>query len=137
MNVFLDDIRVPSMSHRQDKGLGDNFSELENWTIARDYFEFVYLIDNYFDKIKIVSFDHDLACVDDGIEYTGKSAADYLINYCLDNGKNFPDWYVHSDNTSGKNNIIGAITSYMKNIEGRDMSDFRYFHSGIINNKPI
>jgi hypothetical protein len=48
-----------------------------------------------------------------------------------------PDWYVHSDNTSGKNNIIGAITSYLKNVEGRDMSDFRYFHSGIVNSQPI
>lgn len=137
MNLFLDDIRMPSMSHREGKGLGDKLSDLENWTIARDYFEFVYLIDNYFDKIKLVSFDHDLACVENGIEYTGKSAADYLINYCLDHGKKMPDWYVHSDNTSGKNNIIGAITSYLKNVEGRDMSDFRYFHSGIVNNQPI
>ncbi len=128
---------MPSMSHREGKGLGTDFSDLEKWTVARDYFEFVYLIDNYFDDIKLVSFDHDLACVENGIEYTGKSAADYLINYCLDNNKKMPDWYVHSDNTSGKNNIIGAITSYLKNVEGRDMSDFRYFHSGIVNNKAI
>lgn len=137
MNVFLDDIRMPSMSHREGKGLGDQFSDMENWVIVRDYFEFKYLVDNSFDKIKLVSFDHDLACEENGIEYTGKSAADYLINYCLDNNKNFPDWYVHSDNTSGKANIIGTILSYLRNVEKKNFEDFRYFHNGIINNKPI
>ncbi len=137
MNVFLDDIRMPSMSHREGKGLGDRFSDMENWTIVRDYFEFKYLVDNSFDKIKLVSFDHDLACEENGIEYTGKTAADYLISYCLDNGKNFPDWYVHSDNTSGKANIIGTILSYLRNVEKKNFEDFRYFHNGIINNKPV
>lgn len=137
MNLFLDDIRIPSMSHREGKGLGENFSDLENWTIARDYFEFKYIIDNYFDQIKLVSFDHDLACIENGIEYTGKSATDYLINYCIDNNKKLPDWYVHSDNTTGKANIIGSILSYLKNIEGINTSNFRYFNNGMVNGNPV
>lgn len=137
MNLFLDDIRMPSMSHREGKGLGPEYSDLESWTITRDYFEFVFVIDNHFDHIKLISLDHDLACVENGIEYTGKSATDYLINYCLDNGKRFPDWYVHSDNTSGKSNIIGAILSYLKNVESVDISSFKYFNNGMINHKPI
>ena len=63
--------------------------------------------------------------------------ADYLINFCLDNNKKFPDWYAHTDNTSGRQNIIGAILNYLKVVEGVDISNFRYFHNGIFNNKFV
>jgi hypothetical protein len=118
------------MSHNSVKGLGDKLS----WVIIRDYFEFVNFLTENFDEINIISFDHDLACYKNGVEFTGKTAADFLINYCLDNDKKIPDWYVHSDNTSGKKNIIGVILNYLKNIEGFDISNFRYYHNGIINN---
>ncbi len=141
MNIYLDDLRVPSMSHNKDKGLGYAYSFESKWVIVRDYFEFVELINSDFDKINLISFDHDLACFkkSHGIreEFTGKSAVDYLINFCLDNNKKFPDWYVHTDNTSGRGNIIGAILNYMKVIEGYDTTNFRYYNSGIFNNKII
>jgi hypothetical protein len=141
MNIFLDDKRVPNMSHNRDKGLGVAYSDESKWVIVRDYFEFVDLINKSFDKIKLISFDHDLACFKKigGVreEYTGKTAADYLINFCLDNNKKFPGWYVHTDNTSGRGNIIGSITNYLKVIEGCDMSQFRYYHNGMFNKKLI
>lgn len=122
------------MSHHMGKGLGDSFSATDKWVIVRDFFEFKDIIDKNFDDINIISFDHDLACYDDsGQELTGKTAADYLIQYCLDNNKKFPSWYVHSDNTSGKSNIIGVILNYLRVIEGYDISKFRYFNNGIIN----
>ena len=137
LNIFLDDIRQPNMSHNNDKGLGDEYSLANKWIIVRDYFDFVDVINKQFDDIKLISYDHDLACIKDGKEYTGKDAVDYLINHCLDNNKKFPDWYVHTDNTVGCQNIIGAITNYLKNIEGVDFSDFRYYHKGYINGKFI
>ncbi len=125
------------MSHKNGKGLGASYSPDKKWIIVRDYFKFIELIDNHFDEIKLVSFDHDLACFKKvyGVreEFTGKTAVDYLINYCLDNQKKFPNWYVHTDNTSGRGNIIGAILNYLKVIEMVDISEFRYYHSGIIN----
>jgi len=125
------------MSHTNGKGLGPSYSPDKKWIIVRDYFKFVDLIDDHFDEIKLVSFDHDLACFKKvyGVreEFTGKTAVDYLINYCLDNQKKFPNWYVHTDNTSGRGNIIGAILNYLKVIEMVDISEFRYYHSGIIN----
>jgi hypothetical protein len=134
INLFLDDKRTPDMAHKSGKGLGDAFSSADKWIVVRDFFEFKKIIDNNFDQLNIVSFDHDLACYNsDGLELTGKTAADYLINYCLDNNKKFPSWYVHSDNTSGKSNIIGSILNYLRVIEGIDTSKFRYFHNGIIN----
>lgn len=137
MNIFLDDIRYPNMSHNKNKGLGVDFSTSDKWVIVRDYFEFIDLVKRKFDKIKLVSFDHDLACYKDGKEWTGKDASDFLINHCLDHDKEFPDWYVHSDNTSGKSNIIGSITNYLKVVENKDMSNFRYYNSGIVNNEPV
>lgn len=137
MIIFLDDIRIPSMSHNVDKGLGMDYSNKDKWTIVRDYFDFIDLVDKHFDEIDLISFDHDLACYKDGVEYTGKSAVDYLIDYCLDNNKKFPDWYAHTDNTSGKRNIIGAILNYINKVEGKDITNFRYYHNGIVNNKPV
>jgi hypothetical protein len=138
INLFLDDKRIPEMSHNEGKGLGVTFSPTDKWVIARDFFEFKQIIDNQFDDINIVSFDHDLACYDvHGQELTGKTAADYLVQYCLDNDKKFPSWYVHSDNTSGKSNIIGVILNYLRVIEGLDTSKFRYFHNGIINGLAV
>ena len=137
MNIFLDDIRIPSMSHNVSKGLGVDYSEKDKWVIVRDYFDFVDLVNKHFDEIDLISFDHDLACYKDGVEYTGKSAVDYVIDYCLDHNKQFPDWYAHTDNTSGKRNIIGAIINYLDKVEGKNITNFRYYNSGIINNKPV
>lgn len=133
MNLFLDDKRTPDMSHHSGKGLGQGYSDINKWVIARDYFSFVQIVDKHFDEIELVSFDHDLACYQDGEEFTGKTAADYLINYCLDHDKKFPNWYAHTDNTSGRGNIIGVILNYLKVVEGVDTSKFRYYHNGIVN----
>ena len=89
INIFLDDIRIPSMSHNVGKGLGVDYSDKDKWIIVRDYFDFIDLVDKHFGEISLISFDHDLACYKDGVEYTGKSAVDYLIDYCLDNNKKF------------------------------------------------
>lgn len=137
MNIFLDDIRSPYMSHNINKGLGEYYSDSSKWIIIKDYFEFIKYIKENFDKIELISFDHDLACFRNGKEFTGKDAADYLIKYCLDNNKNLPNWYVHSDNTVGKRNIIGSILNYLKNIEGYNTHNFRYYNSGIVNKKEI
>lgn len=137
MNLFLDDLRMPSMAHSKGRNLGETYSSKDKWVIVRDYFEFVDFINSNFDKIDLISFDHDLACYKDGKEWTGKDAADFLINYCLDNDKKFPSWYVHSDNTSGKSNIIGSIINYLKVVEGLDISNFRYYHNGILNGLAI
>lgn len=137
MNVFLDDIRVPSMSHNKERGLGKEFSDSKKWLIVRNYSEFVNLIDNHLNEIELISFDHDLADYNDEKEWTGKDAADYLIQKCLEENIKFPSWYVHSDNTSGKSNIIGVILNYLRVIEGIDVSQFRYYNSGIYKGKFI
>ena len=65
MNIFLDDLRVPNMSHNSGKGLGTTYSDENKWIIVRNYFDFIDLINKNFDDINLISFDHDLACYKD------------------------------------------------------------------------
>ena len=131
INIILDDFRDEMMCYNTTKN--PMYIDLK-WDIIRNYKDFVIFIDNFdFKKELLISFDHDLSDFHKGEEFTGKTAIDYLINYCLDNNKKFPNWYVHTDNTSGRVNIIGAALNYLKAIEGFDTSDFRYYHKGIIN----
>jgi hypothetical protein len=133
MKIFLDDLRSVDMSHNPNKGLG----VVTDFVVVRNDDDFIKLVDKHFDEITLVSFDHDLACFRDGVEFTGKTACEYLIGKCLETGKKFPDWYVHSDNTSGRQNIIGLILNYMKSIDGVDTSGYKYFHRGFVNGKFI
>jgi len=133
MKIFLDDIREVTMSHNPNKGL----RIVTDFVIARNDKDFIKLVDENINDITLVSFDHDLACFNDGVEFTGKTACEYLIHKCLETGRKFPDWYVHSDNTAGRENIIGLILNYMKSIDGVDTSDYRYFHRGFVNGKFV
>ncbi|MCK9476902.1 MAG: hypothetical protein M0R46_13325 [Candidatus Muirbacterium halophilum] len=135
INIFLDDIREVIMSHNDNKGLP--YFNVNEIVIVRDYDSFVKIIDSRFDEIDIISFDHDLANIINNIEYTGKTATEYLINYCIINEKKLPNWYIHSDNIIGSNNIKSLIINYLKLIEKVDVSSVLYFHKGRINNKFV
>jgi hypothetical protein len=125
------------MSHNDERGISI-LSDASKWVIVRDYNSFINLINTKFDDIELISFDHDLACYDnDGNELTGKDAVNYVVDYCMDNDKKFPYWYVHSDNTTGRENIIKTILNFLNRIEGKDVSNFRYYNKGIINNKLV
>lgn len=132
IRIFLDDVRTPSMS----KGIGTAYDDT-NWIITKDYFQFVKLLINNIGNIELISFDHDLACVINGTEYTGKDAVDYLINLYTKYDIELPDWYVHTDNTSGRENILSSLKTYYKYINPKDISKMRYYHNGFIKNKFV
>ena len=44
---------------------------------------------------------------------------------------------LNDKNNKTRENIIGAINGYLKMIEGKDLTDFRYYHNGIINGKFV
>lgn len=137
MWLFLDDKRKdPTIVHNDSRGLGVNFGKSNNWIIARDYHQFIDIIENNFDSIELISFDHDISSYDlDENELTGKDAANFLINYCMDNKKTLPDWFVHSDNTGGNANIRQLLLNYMFRVESRlDKMTDAY---GYVNNNLI
>lgn len=121
-NLFLDDERSPAMAGIHMKL---NIYYDLTWIVVRNYDDFVKVI---LEKgmPKIVSFDHDLADIHydsttwtQSFKYkekTGKDCAVWLVNHCMDTGKKFPKWYVHSMNPVGGPNIASYITSYLKSI---------------------
>lgn len=96
-NIFLDDERFPSNS------------DLRDYKIVRNYKDFCELISTL-GLPDFISFDHDL-----GEGKTGHDCTKYLIEYCLDNKlkPNF-EFYVHSQNPVGKQNIYNLINDFQK-----------------------
>jgi hypothetical protein len=121
MWIFLDDERKDAtVVHNKNRGLGQDFGNSNNWVIVRNYSQFQEIIKSNFNQIDFISFDHDISSYDkNGNELTGKDAAQFLIDYCMDNGKKLPDWFIHSDNTGGNKNIRQLFLNYMYRVEGR------------------
>ena len=95
--LFIDDERLPP----RDNSL---------WIVARTVEDGRRIIREFGYPI-FVSFDHDL-----GTEETGLDFARHLIDLDLDYGL-MPEgfqWYVHSQNPVGRDNINGLLNSYMK-----------------------
>lgn len=132
INIFLDDERQTTFVKNK---MGKYYPV--NWVVIRNYFDFVKFVDENFDQINLVSFDHDISSFDDnGKEFTGKDAADYIIEKCLDTGKQFPNFFVHTANPVGRPNIIGAILNYLRHVENKTY-DWKYYNSGIIDGEVI
>jgi hypothetical protein len=125
--LFLDDERFP-----QDV----TWVKLppHNWTIVRNYADFVRTIENKGLPVEI-AFDHDLghehyqayhtaAKPGHGVidyssfkEKTGLDCAKWLIEHCNEKNLPFPKYYVHSMNPIGKQNIINAFNSFKRYLQ--------------------
>lgn len=121
-NLFLDDVRMPinAFFYTNEK----MFIDWE-WIIVRNYDDFVECIE----KNGIpnhIAFDHDLGRehyngtdpknidYDNYTEKTGFHCAKWLIEYCMDNDVDVPEYYVHSMNNTGKRNIVSYIENYKR-----------------------
>jgi hypothetical protein len=126
--LFLDDFRNPGdcvnyMAFRiQDPAIYTR----ENWVVVRNYNEFVnYITENGLPYY--ISFDHDLAdehydpsmyhvnyndVAKSFKEKTGYDCAKWLVEYCLDNMKNLPNFIVHSMNPVGSKNISDYLNDF-------------------------
>lgn len=116
--LFLDDIRYPIDVYRYTK---QDIYLRKDWHIARNYEQFVNrILGNGLPEM--ISFDHDLADEhywnnDAGsfVEKTGYDCAKWLIDYCMDNDLDLPEFYCHSMNPVGKGNIESLLKNF-KNI---------------------
>jgi hypothetical protein len=128
--IFLDDIRNPwSVTHVKIPFLP--------YKIVRNYNEFVKAITAYYNAIdklpEFITFDHDLCdqhyrpsmydpdehyseYYDNGTftEKTGYCCAKWLVEFCMEKNLDFPEYFVHSMNPIGKENIISLVESYKK-----------------------
>lgn len=125
--LFLDDLRNPEkVTHTKIPDV--------IWTIARNYDEFVNIIQGR-GLPKYISFDHDLGeehyemlveCVENNNrsfpyhnckEKTGYDCAKWLAEYCIMAGQPIPEYGCHSMNPIGKKNIIEYLESYKKSLD--------------------
>lgn len=90
--LFLDDLRiVPNV-----------------FLSVKSYFEFTeFILQNRLPDF--ISFDHDL-----GEEKTGYDCAKWLVNFCMDNNLQLPEFSVHSQNPVGKENIQLLLENFNK-----------------------
>lgn len=100
---------------------------VSEWVIVRNYQEFTEVVKSKFLKgmfPELVSFDHDLADIhynqstfSEHFEYheeTGVDCAKFMVQFCIDNNLNLPEFYIHSSNPSGAENIYNAMHDYFK-----------------------
>lgn len=126
--LFIDDVRNPQDVKWAQLPVGP-------WVVVRNYQQFVDHISKN-GLPSFVAFDHDLAdehyrpsmynndghynkYYTDGTfkEKTGYHCAQWLIEYCIDNNKSFPDYEVHSMNPIGKINIKSIIENFKNTIK--------------------
>ena len=126
-NLFLDD-------EREVKDV--NWVDLPHvkWHIARNYDQFTEMITRL-GIPNMISFDHDLADehyqevlwslnsknLNNGVfrydkmkEKTGYECAKFLVNYCLERNLDLPEYYIHTMNPIGAENIKSLFESYAK-----------------------
>ena len=141
INVFLDDLRFPYLNPDDYSGVEKSniytFSSAyhytgfrpfkdEEWIIVRNYNDFVDFFTQNVEIIKnsdlFIAYDHDLSDEHynpdiENSEYkekTGYDCAKWLCEYCLDNGVKYPEYYIHSMNPVGKQNIDSYIANFKK-----------------------
>lgn len=134
-NLFLDDFRIPkdAWNYKYYKPY-----LTEHWKIVRNYDEFVSYIKRNYKKghfPKFISFDHDLAAEhyaprehwsekydawatsQEFKEKTGMECAKWLVDFCIDNEIELPDFMVHSMNPAGAENIQSLLDNFKKHQE--------------------
>lgn len=123
-NLFLDDIRNPVDCYSYTK---QPAYLMNDWTIVRDYNEFVKTILRK-GVPTVISFDHDLAdehyseqenvnpdFYDGCTEKTGYHCAKFLIDHCMDYEQELPQAImIHSMNVVGSQNIKSLFNTYLK-----------------------
>lgn len=121
--------RTPQVIANYTVGKAKLIYEENEWIIVRNYDEFVdWILKNGLPDV--ISFDHDLADEHYAFagnynifrEKTGYDAAKWLVEFCMYEKLQLPEYYVHSMNVVGKENIINYLENYRKN-EAKDISD--------------
>lgn len=110
-HLFLDDKRIPTdVTWIQAHEGRDKFLQIHEWYIARTVDEAVEVIETLGTPASI-SFDHDLG----KNQPTGYDLAKWIVYKYWDeeNGEIPFQYFVHSKNPVGKENIHGLLESYI------------------------
>lgn len=123
--LWLDDVRNPFNSDWLLQYAPDFYYGEGRVVWIKNYTEFVKWITQYGLPTNIC-FDHDLSDINPvegsslviasgwNDEKTGYDCAKWLVDYCMDNDMDLPDWNIQSANPVGRDNINGLLNGYRK-----------------------
>lgn len=118
IKLFLDDERQPQQCTLYMRERIGNLVSLynEDWKIVKSYEEFIKAVEENYQQITHVSFDHDLGDIlydpktgKQSIEWHEKSGYDCAVwfkNFYKEKELKWPVMFVHSGNGVGTDNII-------------------------------
>lgn len=124
MKLFLDDVRQPHvcLSYMHRRIGAKNLLYSEDWTVVRNYDEFVVVLSKNYNEITHISFDHDLADIhydpstwNDSFVYaekTGYDCAVFAVSLYKSLNLPLPECYVHSMNPVGTTKILELLSKY-------------------------
>ena len=117
--LWLDDYRNPYEWIPYIKMVYPRMVKEPNVVIwVKSYNEFVEYITNH-GLPDAIGFDHDLA--DEGPnEKTGYDAAKFLVEYCLENNADLPEFESQSTNPAGRENIINLLNNFKRYVQRKD-----------------
>lgn len=126
--LWLDDIRNPFLVDWLQHYVPEFDEDRENVVWVKNYDDFIdWITENGLPHT--IAFDHDLGDdvarerVANGMSkrqarikkretMSGMDAAKWLVDYCIDNDLDLPNWEIQSANPSGVENINGILTNY-------------------------
>jgi hypothetical protein len=111
IGIFLDDERNPEDVFWID------YPEI-TWSVVRTKAEFDELVQlmNVLGQEYVVSFDHDIQEIHNGVEITGYDCLISLVDFCLDTGAKLPVSFFHTQNPVGKQNMQSYYENSKKHL---------------------
>lgn len=117
--LWLDDYRNPNDWIDYIKLVYPRIVKEPNVIIwVKSYYEFVEYITNY-GLPDAIGFDHDLADESPN-EKTGYDAAKFLVEYCLENNADLPEFESQSTNPAGRENILNLLNNFKRYVQRKD-----------------
>lgn len=117
--LWLDDYRNPNDWIDYIKLVYPRMVKEPNVIIwVKSYYEFVEYITNY-GLPDAIGFDHDLADESPN-EKTGYDAAKFLVEYCLENNADLPEFESQSTNPAGRENILNLLNNFKRYVQRKD-----------------
>ena len=106
--LWLDDIRNPFVGDWLMQYAPQFTCDEGEVTWVKSYDEFTkWIIENGLPDM--IAFDHDL-----GTDKSGLDCTKWLVDYCMDNDMDLPQWTIQSANPVGADNINGMLNGYKK-----------------------
>ena len=116
--LWLDDYRNPNECMDYVKIVCPIIKDPSVIIWVKSYDEFVEYINNY-GLPDAIGFDHDLAD-DSSNEKTGYDAAKFLVDYCLENNADLPEFGSQSANPVGRENILKLLNNFKRYVQRKN-----------------